>query len=67
MVWRVESTGVREELAEELTAAALNGEKLSVFGPGGQGKTGLLLDVAKRSGSKAIVLRVPLGLDQPSP
>ncbi len=64
MIWRVESTDARAEQAEALAVAVRNGEKRAVFGPGGRGKTDLLLEVVRLLGDRALLLRVPRGLDQ---
>lgn len=64
MVWRVEKTEVRAEQVDRLTREVQEGRRVVVTGPGGRGKTDVLLDVTKRLGDQALLVRVPSGLDQ---
>lgn len=64
MVWKVERTDARADQAEALAASAREGRRTMVIGPDGRGKTDLLLDVTRRLGPRALLVRVPSGLDQ---
>ncbi|WP_437623176.1 tetratricopeptide repeat protein [Sorangium sp. So ce1151] len=64
MVWRVEKADVRAEQVDSLTKEVQEGRRVVVTGPGGRGKTDVLLDVTRRLGEQALLVRVPSGLDQ---
>lgn len=64
MVWRVEKTGVRAEQVDSLTRDVQEERRAVVTGADGCGKTDVLLEVTRRLGERALLVRVPSGLDQ---